>query len=137
VEPIKKESAMSALMKQVRNWVAADFRRSELNRIDASELNRIAGDAGVSVGELDELVAEGADAASLLPRRLHAESMHLNEIVQSEPATLRDMQRVCSHCDHHTRCEHDLDRNPADTAWQTYCPNVQTMRALKGNPRQD
>lgn len=128
---------MSALMKQVRNWFAAGRRRSELNRIDASELNRIAGDAGVSAGELGELVAEGTEAASLLPRRLHAESMDMNEIVQSEPATLRDMQRVCSHCGHHTRCEFDLDRDPADTAWQTYCPNVQTMRALQAGPRKD
>lgn len=122
---------MSALMKQVRNWFAAGLRRAELNRIDASELNRIAGDAGVSVNELGELVAEGTDAASLLPRRLHAENLHMNEIMRSEPATLRDMQRVCSHCGHHDRCEHDLDRNPEDTAWQTYCPNAQTMRALR------
>jgi hypothetical protein len=122
---------MSGLINQVRNWFAASLRRAELNRVDASELSRIASDAGVSVGELGDLVAEGTDAASRLPRRLHAEGMHVNEIVRSEPATLRDMQRVCSLCGHHDRCEHDLDRNPEDTAWQTYCPNAQTMRALR------
>ena len=122
---------MTGLLKGVRNWFAAGRRRAELNRIDASELNRIAGETGVSVSELGDLVEEGADAAALLPRRLHVERMDMNEIAHASPATLRDMQRVCSHCGHHDRCERDLDGNPDDPAWQSYCPNAQTMRALK------
>lgn len=127
---------MSDLIKRVRNWFAAGSRLAELNRIDESELSRIASDAGVSAGELGELVVEGADAASLLPRRLHAQNMDTGAILRDAPASLRDMQRVCSHCGHHERCEYDLDHNAQDTRWETYCPNAQTMRALKADAGQ-
>jgi hypothetical protein len=121
---------MIGLMKSFRTWLREGYRRDEIDRLGPSEASRIATDVGVSVTELGDLVTEGPDSAALLPRRLHAQHLDTDRIVRMEPATMRDMQRVCSHCADKGRCEHDLETNPDGEDWKSYCPNAETIRAL-------
>ena len=121
---------MTSIVKRIRNWFAGEFRRAELDRIDESELGRIAQDVGLSVGELGEVARLGPNAADLLPRRMQAVGLDVEAIARKEPSTLRDMQRLCAQCERHGRCEHDLNADPADPSWQSYCPNATTLRAL-------
>src|SRR5690606_41884108 len=102
---------MAGLMKSFRKWVQEGSRRAEMNRLEASAVGRIAGDVGVSVAELGDLVSEGPNSAELLPRRLQAQHLDVEGIARREPATMRDMQRVCSHCADKGRCVHDLETN--------------------------
>jgi hypothetical protein len=57
-----------------------------------------------------------------------------DEVVRTEPATFRDLQRVCTMCGHHRRCAHDLAYDPLDPEWKNYCPNEQTLKALSAMP---
>jgi hypothetical protein len=41
------------------------------------------------------------------------------------------MQRLCAQCEQHGRCQHDLVSDPKNPDWQSYCPNVATLRALQ------
>jgi hypothetical protein len=37
-------------------------------------------------------------------------------------------------CDCHRRCARGLERDPLDPAWQDYCPNATTLKALNAQP---
>jgi hypothetical protein len=122
---------MNNLRRWVRNWLSGFSRRAELDRISAFELNCIAKDVHASIGDLYELSGRGPNAASLLPRRMQAVGLDGAALAWSDPAVLRDMQRVCAFCDSRRRCERDLDNKPDGAIWQSYCPNNATFRALR------
>jgi hypothetical protein len=122
---------MTGIVKRVQNWLTGEARRAELDRMGEVELSKIAQDAGVSAGELKELAQLGPDAADLLPRRMQAIGLDVDQVGRKEPGSLRDMQRLCARCEAHGRCERDLSSRPDDAVWQTYCPNVVTLRALQ------
>jgi hypothetical protein len=52
------------------------------------------------------------------------------EVEATQPAIMRDLQRVCSICSNKRVCEHDLGRSPANAAWSEYCPNAGTLAAI-------
>ena len=122
---------MIGFMKRVRNWIAGGHRSAEIDRLDPSELTRIAGDAGVSVGDLRDLARRNPDAAGLLPQRVQAIGLDVETIARKEPAALRDMQRLCAQCRQHERCQRDLALEPNSAVWESYCPNALTLRALQ------
>jgi hypothetical protein len=37
-------------------------------------------------------------------------------------------------CESHRQCARDLKRDPADHAWEDYCPNVAVLKMLNGLP---
>jgi hypothetical protein len=121
---------MASVMQRIGNWFRAGQRRAEIERIDPSEVSRIAGETGVSVRELSELAAEGPDADAPLRRRLNILHLDLGALTRREPATVRDMQRVCSRCADRGQCKHDLAANPEGSDWESYCPNVQTIKGF-------
>jgi hypothetical protein len=68
--------------------------------------------------------------ADLLPRRARPP----NTSARIEPVTFRDLQRLCAACECQELCEWDLRQDPADPAWQDYCPNSATLAALAWLP---
>lgn len=95
------------------------------------ELSRIAEDIGIGVGELQVLAGKWPAAADLVARRAAALSVHIAEIERTEPQVARDLKRVCSLCDDKRACEHDLSQNPDKSDWKDYCPNVETLEAIR------
>ena len=120
-----------SIVKRVQKWFAGQLRRGELDRIDETELSRIARDMGLSVGELGELARLGPDAADQLPRRMQAIGLEFEAVGRDEPIVLRDMQRLCAQCSRKGRCEHDLRADRANSSWESYCPNSTMLRALQ------
>ena len=57
-----------------------------------------------------------------------------NEVAAVVPRTLQDLQRVCTVCESHRQCARDLGRDPADEAWENYCPNAAVLKILNGLP---
>jgi hypothetical protein len=57
-----------------------------------------------------------------------------NEVAAVVPRTLQDLQRVCTMCESHRQCARDLGRDPADQAWENYCPNAAVLKMLNGLP---
>jgi hypothetical protein len=96
---------------------------------EATEL--LAHDVGASASQLRVLAGRWPESPPLLSRRLAALGLDEAAIGHTQPAVLRDLQRVCSLCVSTRDCKHDLaSRDPSDPAWQVYCPNVTTLEAL-------
>jgi hypothetical protein len=104
---------------------------AEVEALGNSELSRVARDLNLNGPELRTLAGKWPDSADLLSQRLAVLQFDEPAIVRSEPAVLRDMERVCSTCSEKPHCAHDIDVNPTSVGWRTYCPNVETLDALE------
>jgi len=138
---------MSALLGERRRWRPFEAisqcwrnytsRRSELAELTCcaeEEVERLAQDVGVSAPELRTLVRLGPDAANFLLRRMAALDLDRNEVSSAQPRTFQHLQRTCALCEHHRQCARDLTRDTGDPAWEHYCPNVATLKALDAMP---
>lgn len=98
------------------------------------EVERIAKDFGMPASEIRRLASLGPESADLLLRRMAALDLDRKEVAQVEPATFRDLQRLCTLCESHRQCARDLARDSGDPVWEDYCPNVAVLRALNAMP---
>jgi hypothetical protein len=119
--------ALEALLSSVRDWWR---RHNELGSIDPKELERVAGELGMSTGTLEDLVARGADAADHLYERLDALGLSQTDVERAAQDVLRDLQPTCACRDEKGRCEKDLRDDPAGAVWKDYCRNAATLNAL-------
>jgi len=117
-----------------RDWKRSRSDASELACCAERDVARIAGDLGVSTFELQALARQGPETADLLLRRMAALDLDSGEVAEIEWPTFLDLQRVCTMCGDKRRCAHDLSRDPNDTAWVDYCPNVATLKMLSALP---
>jgi hypothetical protein len=113
-----------------RNWAGQRRTMADLECCGPSELERLAHDVGVGRQEVCTLAGKWPGSADLLLRRMKGVALERDEIARLEPQVLRDLERVCTLCASKRRCQHDLGRDPSDTAWREYCPNVMTLNAL-------
>lgn len=132
-----KADSNASLWTWMAEWWQIRSRRhagaAEIDHLDPAVASGISRDLGTSVGELRALAGKWPDASpELLARRLQALNLDPAELTRTEPAAARDLAVHCSLCAAHTRCRHDLDRNPTDPAWREYCVNTVTLTALKG-----
>lgn len=103
---------------------------AELDYCGPSERAHIAHDVGVSSSDLCILAGKWPNSADPLLRRMEEIKLGAAEIKQVEPQVIRDLQRTCSFCMSKRKCTHDLASKPSDPAWETYCPNATTLKAL-------
>jgi len=97
---------------------------------DSEEYARIARDLNISTADLDELIRRGAHASDELPKMMAALQIDPKAVMRVEPLVMRDMQRVCSLCDHKRRCEHEFAAGTAAEHYTQFCPNASTLGAL-------
>jgi hypothetical protein len=119
--------ALETLLSRVRDWWR---RHNELSGLDPKELQKVAGELGMSTGTLEDLVARGPDAAAQLYERLDALGLSETDVERAAQGVLRDLQRMCACCDEKGRCEKDLRTDPDGAGWKDYCPNAVTLDAL-------
>jgi hypothetical protein len=108
--------------------------RSDLNRLDRGEAERVATDLRMTASDLHALARQGPESTVLLDRRMAVLDLDSDEVLQSEPAVFRDLQRVCTLCGSKRQCSRDVANNPDSAAWKDYCPNVGTLLALGAMP---
>ena len=129
----KRRSPVEAILQWWQVWTgngpAADF-----TCCAEDEVERIARDIGMPASEIRRLASLGPESAELLLRRMAALDLDRKEVAQVEPQTFRDLQRICTLCESHRQCARDLLRDSSDPAWEDYCPNVATLRALNAMP---
>jgi hypothetical protein len=129
-------SGLASLTGSIAEWLRERHARRELvaglDNMPEAELDSIARDLGVSGPELRELARLGSHSADLLPRRMAAAGLDLHEMERTDPATARDLERVCALCESKGRCAHDLT-DPLADALPDYCVNRDTLRALGGH----
>ena len=126
-----RRSPLQVVSRWWRDWAETG---SEFACGAEAEVERIARDLGVSVPELRSIARQGPESADLLLRRMSELNLDPAEVARTEPATLHDLQRVCTLCQDHKRCSKDLAGDPSGAQWQEYCPNVTTLKALDAMP---
>ena len=52
------------------------------------------------------------------------------DLARTEPLVLRDMERVCSLCNHKRQCDRDLAAGTAAAHYEEYCGNADTIDGL-------
>jgi hypothetical protein len=107
-------------------------RGRELGNFDRPELDRLAGELGLTAGDLEDLVARGPAAADLLYQRLSALGLTRADVERVAHGLMRDLERTCACCNEKGVCEKDLARRPEDPAWKGYCPNAISLESVKG-----
>lgn len=130
----KRRSALELLQDWWQAWTGNGPALSHPCCSAESEVERIAGDIGMSAAELRGLARLGPQSADLLLSRMAALDLDRKEVAQVQPQTFRDLQRVCSLCESHRQCVRDLTRDTSNPAWETYCPNVATLQTLNAMP---
>ena len=129
----KLRSAIDAVARWYREHITKSD-EAELKCLGQEVVDRMARDIGVTAPELHDLARMGPGAAALLRRRMAELDLDPAEVGRLEPQTLQDLQRVCSMCEHHRRCTHDLSQDPANPVWKNYCPNAATLEVLNAEP---
>ena len=80
------------------SWWRTRSELADLECCGSAEVDRIAGDLGISASELRALASYGPNAAELLNRRMAALRIDLDRVGTLDPFTLRDLQRLCTTC---------------------------------------
>ena len=126
--------AVSFVMEAIAGWVnkyrALAGVRDELGRCSPEDVRQIANDLGITVGELCTISAKNPHAADLMVKMLTALAVDPETLAKSDPATMRDLQRLCVSCGHKSRCAHELAEGTAAEHFHSFCPNAFTLDAL-------
>ncbi len=130
----KRRSPIEVLQQWWQAWTSNGPALANPSCSAESEVERIANDIGLSAAELRRLASLGPESAELLLRRMAALDLDRKEVAQVEPQTFRDLQRICTMCKSHRQCARDLLRDARNPAWEDYCPNVATLKALSAMP---
>ncbi len=130
----RQQTPVEIVSRWWRAWTANRSAGSDFACCAEGQVEQLAKDMGVSAGDLRALARLGPGAADLLQRRMTALKLDRSEVLQAEPGTFQDMQRVCAMCGSHKRCARDMTRNAKDSAWEDYCSNVATLKMLNAMP---
>lgn len=132
--PRTRSPGKQVVAELVRRWkeLAANVR--ELAALDQM-MENMGQDLGLSSAELRALAAKGSNAAKELACLLKTLRIDFQVLAQNEPLVLRDLQRLCALCDHKRECNRDIAVGALAARYQNYCPNADTVRALKLEPK--
>jgi hypothetical protein len=121
---------LSAIADWVNQHRSESRRDSAFGRCSPDEVRQIAKELGISANELREVADKGPRAADLLTKMLVALDLDPAVLAKADPATLRDMQRLCSACEQKGRCEREFAAGKAAAHFHDFCPNAFTIDAL-------
>jgi hypothetical protein len=62
--------------------------------------------------------------------RCRAAMLGVDLAAPRDDAMVETMTRRCARCEWRATCELDLERDPNDPVWETYCPNTAALIAL-------
>jgi hypothetical protein len=130
----KRRSPAQIVSEWWQEWTGFNPTYSDMFCCAQEEVDRIAHDIGVSASELRKLATLGPNAADQLLARMEEIGVHPDVVERAEPSTFQDMQRTCSLCDSHKRCEQDLANHSTGRAWEHYCANASTLKMLRTMP---
>jgi transcriptional regulator with XRE-family HTH domain len=104
----KPYPVVSLVVDTFGEWLKHRRELREMREMDAANFGRIASELRMSSADLEALVRQGPHAADELPKMLQALGVDQDDLARTEPLVLRDMERVCSLCNHKRQCDRDL-----------------------------
>lgn len=117
-------------LRAVADWLRQCRQSLNAERYDAGEMGRVSNDLGLSRRDLRTLARHQPDAADELGQLLEVLRIDAKALRTRDPATLRDMQRICIMCRQKTRCRRDVVTGAALERYRDYCPNVFSLDAM-------
>jgi len=110
--PVKRYSVLDSALAAISGWIQKRKLirdcRQRFEACTSDEIARLAHDVGLPETDLRRMATLGPDAAKQLLDRMTALHLDAEVIANSEPGTMRDMQRLCSNCVSKKRCQRDL-----------------------------
>ena len=119
------------LSELAQRWRQRHSSLRELDGLGSDGLRELAGDVALQQADLYNLVSRSPADGALLPRLLASIGLDGDRVSRQQPAVMRDMARICAGCDSARRCRRELDREEAELSYQAYCPNAETIEALR------
>ena len=123
-EPI---SPLRAIVNWVKTYREAAGLRAELSHFGPEDVAATARDIGVTLNELQFAVKKGPHAADELARLLKALGVDPDKLAHADPATMRNLQKICPACEVKGHCRHELATGSAAKNYRGYCPNAITV----------
>src|SRR5262249_8576042 len=124
------EFVLDAIAEWINEYRIMRGAQDELGQCTQDDVMSIAKDLGMSVSDLRSLAAKGPGAAHALRKMLLALSVDPQALANTNPAVMRDLQRLCMVCSHKGRCQHELAEGTAAEHFREFCPNAYTLDAL-------
>lgn len=110
------------------NWRRQRAATAELAAC-GSDADLIARDLQVSKADIAGLAGMSHADGALLAKRMISQGLDPVVISYANSAIIHDLQRTCSYCRAKNRCR--LDLTSGADAIASYCPNEQTLQALR------
>ncbi|MBR1223376.1 MULTISPECIES: hypothetical protein [unclassified Bradyrhizobium] len=126
----KPHAIVNRVIDTFGDWLKHRRALREMRDMDAVNFGQIASDLRVSSADLETLVRRGPHAANQLPKMLGALGINQVDLARTEPLVLRDMERVCSLCNHKRQCGRELVAGTAAAHYADYCANAHTIDGL-------
>jgi len=120
-------SSLAQWAKRCRDTLETSKRLADCGPDEAA---RIAHDLKLQPKELAMLAKKGPHAADLMLKMLESLEIDASELEHDDPATMRDLQRVCAICGDKRQCQYDLTNGITAPNFRDYCPNAYTLDAL-------
>ena len=124
------DSVIGAIAAWVNKYRDKAGLRDQFGRCSREDVMQMAKDLGIPESELRVIAAKGPRAADQLRSMLLALHVDPERLLRSEPAAMRDMQRLCISCEAKQHCEHELAQGSAAGHYREFCPNAFTLDAL-------
>jgi hypothetical protein len=118
------------LIESFAAWLKHHRELNEMRQLGRADFDRIASDLRIAPDDLEELVRHGRHAADELPKMLEQLGISAEALGRVQPLLLRDMERVCSLCEHKAQCDRDLADGTAAEHYHGYCANASTLESL-------
>lgn len=125
--PTTDISANRGIVAFIKDWLARESLRGSMAELDGHERERILVDCGLSQSEFDRFMETPFVSEDLLSPMMRSAGLHPSELASSEPALMRDLERVCTLCISRKRCRRDLADGRAATTYREFCPNAPTF----------
>lgn len=124
-----------ALRARIGAWHQRMALRAELEAVDLDDLREILHDLNVDAAALPVVVDGSGLSRVLLPAMLERVGLDGAAIEARHPAVANDLRRVCAGCTVKGRCTRSLEAGDSALRCMTFCPNAQTLEALRREAR--
>ncbi|MCK1738075.1 hypothetical protein IVA79_29805 [Bradyrhizobium sp. 138] len=118
------------LIDSFADWLKHRREMNEIRRLDRADFDRIASDLRIAPDDLEELVRHGKHAADELAKMLEQLGINAEGLGRAQPLLLRDLERVCSLCNHKGQCDRELAAGTAAENYHGFCANASTLESL-------
>ena len=123
------------IVEAVRQWWRVQSYLKKLEALGPTAMAELARDNAIPEADLRQLVSRSDTDSALLPRLLVRLGIDPEQLARRQASVMRDMAIVCAGCAMTRRCRSDLSQQDAPLRHGRYCPNTETIKALRQGTR--